>query len=95
MDYHRNAAKQAGAALISAIWLTVVVFGVVTTGTLILQSHRAQTRINFAQNSQALQIARSGLTEARRSSQSVGVRAKPLGAVAAQENTGAPAPCGR
>jgi len=65
MDYHRNAAKQAGAALISAIWLTVVVFGVVTTGTLILQSHRAQTRINFAQNSQALQIARSGLTEAR------------------------------
>ncbi|MCA8975960.1 MAG: hypothetical protein KDC98_14655 [Planctomycetes bacterium] len=65
MRGNRTTTGQEGVALISAIWLTIVVMGVVTTGTIILRSHRSQTRIAFAKNSQALQIARSGLVEAR------------------------------
>lgn len=65
MRRNPRTAGQQGLALVSAIWLTIVVMGVVSTGVIILQSHRSQTKIAFAQNGQALQIARSGLTEAR------------------------------
>jgi len=65
MRSNPKAKRQDGVALISALWLVIVVLGIVTTGVIVLQSHRAKTRIAFARNSQAMQIARSGLVEAR------------------------------
>ncbi len=55
---------QSGAAIIVAMWFTVIVAGIVLTGTLYLESHRRQTRNSFIAKAQAVQIARSGLTEA-------------------------------
>lgn len=60
----RNA-SQTGLALIAVIWLVIVIVGLVAAGTITLRSHRSQMRIDFAQNSQAVLIARSGLTEGR------------------------------
>ncbi|MFO1078816.1 MAG: hypothetical protein U1E73_13925 [Planctomycetota bacterium] len=47
-----------------ALLLTIVVVGVATAGTLLMQAHRTRTQNEFAQQGQAVQIARSGLTEA-------------------------------
>ncbi len=55
---------QSGAAIIVAMWFTVIVAGLVLTGSLYLESHRRQTRNSFIAKAQAVQIARSGLTEA-------------------------------
>ncbi|MCA8966576.1 MAG: hypothetical protein H6838_04935 [Planctomycetes bacterium] len=55
---------QSGAAIIVAMWFTVIVAGIVLTGSLYLESHRRQTRNSFIAKAQAVQIARSGLTEA-------------------------------
>lgn len=48
-----------------ALIFTVVVLGIVTTGAIILHSNKQKTRLVFARDAQAMQIARSGLTEAR------------------------------
>lgn len=58
-------AGQRGTALILALIFIVFVLGIVGAGTQILQSNRQRTAVAFARDSQALQIARSGLTEAR------------------------------
>ena len=55
---------QSGVAIIVALWFTVIVGGIVLTGTLYLESHRRLTRNSFIAKAQAVQIARSGLTEA-------------------------------
>lgn len=55
---------QSGVAIIVALWFTVIVAGIVLTGSLYLESHRRQTRNSFIAKAQSVQIARSGLTEA-------------------------------
>lgn len=60
-----SSAKERGIALIMALIFTVIVVGIVSTGLLILLSHRNATNMAFGRDSQAVQIARSGLTEAR------------------------------
>ena len=60
----RSHDPQSGAAIIVALWFTVIVAGIVLTGSLSLESHRRHTRNSFVAKAQAVQIARSGLTEA-------------------------------
>ncbi|MCR9243746.1 MAG: hypothetical protein NXI31_01855 [bacterium] len=60
-----GAAAERGTALILALIFTVVVLGIVLTGAIVLQSNRQQTKLVFARDAQAMQIARAGLTEAR------------------------------
>lgn len=55
---------ESGVALLMALFFTVVVVGLIGTGTLLLRSHAGKSRTAFALRSQALQVARSGLTEA-------------------------------
>lgn len=56
--------RERGIAMIMALLLTIVVVGVATAGTLLMHAHQTRTKNEFAQHSQAVQIARSGLTEA-------------------------------
>ena len=60
---HPSPASERGVALIIALWLTLVVCGLVVTGTLIMSTSVAVTRHSFASNNQAVSVARSGLTE--------------------------------
>lgn len=53
-----------GMALIMAILFTILVVGIVTTGTLILRGHQTKTNVSFIAKGQAVQFARSGLIEA-------------------------------
>ncbi len=57
-------AEQRGIALILALLFTMIVLGLTITGTMLLRSHMMRNRVSFASKSQALQVARSGLTEA-------------------------------
>lgn len=59
-----RAESERGVALLLALLLTIVVVGITTTGSLIIQSHRARTKNSFATNNQAVEVARSGLIEA-------------------------------
>lgn len=56
--------EESGIAIVFALFFAIVVVGIVTSGTLFMQSHQTQTDTNFAVYSQATQFARSGLTEA-------------------------------
>lgn len=53
-----------GFALIIALFFAIVVLGLTVTGTAHMRSHRDMTRTSFVSHGQALQFARSGLTEA-------------------------------
>lgn len=53
-----------GVALIMAIFFTIIVVGLATTGALILRSHQAQTKVSFIAHGQSMQFAKSGLIEA-------------------------------
>lgn len=53
-----------GLALILGVLFTIVVSGIVVTGTMLLQAHRQKTETAFQLNGQAAQFARAGLIEA-------------------------------
>lgn len=53
-----------GIALVLAIFFTMIVVGLATTGALILRSHQTRTRVTFVAHGQSLQFAKSGLIEA-------------------------------
>jgi hypothetical protein len=53
-----------GVALILAILFTIIVVGLVTTGSLVLRSHQQKTQTNFVAHGQAVQFSKSGLIEA-------------------------------
>ena len=55
---------EGGVALILALFFTVIVVGVTVSGTLIMRSNEIKTRTSFVQRGQAVEIAKSGLTEA-------------------------------
>lgn len=55
--------RESGVAIIVGLWFTVIVIGIVMAGTQYLEAHRDKTRNSFIARSQAIQIARSGLTE--------------------------------
>ncbi len=62
----RRAAESAesGSAMILALFFTILVSGVVLTGTMLQRSYRTKVDTSFRRNSQALQFARAGMTEA-------------------------------
>ncbi len=68
MDHNRTPADsrpdERGLALILALLFTIIVSGLTVTGTILLQSHIKKNRTTFATKNQALQVAKSGLTEA-------------------------------
>lgn len=53
-----------GVALILAILFTIIVVGIAVTGSLILRTHQANTKLSFVSRGQAVQFAKSGLIEA-------------------------------
>jgi hypothetical protein len=53
-----------GVALVLAILFTIIVVGLVVTGSLVLRSHQTQTKVNFVAHGQSVQFSRSGLIEA-------------------------------
>ena len=55
--------SERGVALILGILFTIVVTGMVLSGSLVMESHRAKTETSFRLHGQALQFARAGLTE--------------------------------
>ncbi len=68
MDHPRTAVvarqEERGVALILALLFTVIVSGITLTGSLLLKAHITKNRTSWASKSQAMQVARSGLTEA-------------------------------
>lgn len=61
---HLHRSGERGIALILGVLFTIVVLGITVAGALILKSHQARTKTNFVSHGQAVQFARSGLTEA-------------------------------
>lgn len=57
-------AQDQGFALIMALFFTVLVVGITVTGSLLLRAHQTQTKVSFVAHGQAVQFAKSGLTEA-------------------------------
>lgn len=57
-------AQDQGFALIMALFFTVLVLGITVTGSLLLRAHQTQTKVSFVAHGQAVQFAKSGLTEA-------------------------------
>ena len=55
--------RESGVAIVVGLWFTVVVVGIVIAGSAYLDAHSKKTRNSFIARSQAIQIARSGLTE--------------------------------
>lgn len=51
-------------ALVLGVLFSIVVMGITVAGAMIMKSHQAKTRTNFVSHGQAMQFARSGLTEA-------------------------------
>src|SRR5690606_8530426 len=64
MSHARVARGEQGSALLLALFFTILALGLVAVGSTILRSHRTKTETAFRHNSQAMQFARSGLTEA-------------------------------
>ncbi|MFK7740256.1 MAG: hypothetical protein AB8H80_08025 [Planctomycetota bacterium] len=65
MELHPNdRSGERGTALIFALMFTMIVVGIVLTGTLTIRSQITQNRTSFIANYQAVMAARSGLTEA-------------------------------
>ena len=56
--------REQGLALVLSLLFMIVAIGVVTSGSILIRSHRAKTATNFARFAQAAQLAESGLTEA-------------------------------
>lgn len=56
--------SERGVALILALVFTVIVVGITVTGSLILKSHQATTKVNFVSHGQSVQFSKSGLIEA-------------------------------
>ncbi len=63
-DHHHLHSAEEGVALILSLFFTIIVAGVVVTGSIILKSNRDLTETSFRVNGQANQFARSGITEA-------------------------------
>jgi hypothetical protein len=63
-SHHPARDGERGLALLLAILFTIIVVGITVTGTLILRSHQAKTKINFVTHGQSMQFAKSGLIEA-------------------------------
>lgn len=63
-SHHPARDGERGMALLLAILFTIIVVGITVTGTLILRSHQAKTKINFVTHGQSMQFAKSGLIEA-------------------------------
>ena len=57
-------AEERGAALVLALMFTMIAAGIVYSGTILQRSNRTKVRTAFRMNSQALQFARAGMTEA-------------------------------
>lgn len=57
------ARRETGVALLMAMFFTIVVTGVVVSGSLVLKSHRQNTETSFRLHGQASQFARAGLIE--------------------------------
>ncbi|MEM7201240.1 MAG: hypothetical protein AAF628_13290 [Planctomycetota bacterium] len=63
-DQRRGAdSSERGVALVLAILFTVIIGGLVTSGTLALRAHRAKTETNYRVHGQVAQFARAGLIE--------------------------------
>ena len=60
----RDRSGERGVALILAILFTIIVVGITVTGSLILKSHQATTKVNFISHGQSVQFSKSGLIEA-------------------------------
>lgn len=58
------AAEEGGFALIFALLVFITAMGFVMSGSMLRMAHRKEAKIDFARNAQAVQLARSGLTEA-------------------------------
>jgi hypothetical protein len=56
--------SERGVALILAVLFTILVVGITVTGSLILRSHQAKTKVSFVTHGQSVQFAKSGLIEA-------------------------------
>ena len=59
----RGAESESGVALILGILFTIVVTGMVLSGSLVMEAHRSKTETSFRLHGQALQFARAGLIE--------------------------------
>jgi hypothetical protein len=57
-------AGERGTAIVLALFFSVLVIGLTTTGALTLRAHMQSARTSFVSRTQAVQIARSGLTDA-------------------------------
>jgi hypothetical protein len=57
-------ARERGTALILGVFFTIIVTGIVVTGTMVLRTNRQKTETNFRLHGQAAQFARAGLIEA-------------------------------
>ncbi len=53
-----------GVALVMAILFSILVVGITVTGSLLLRAHQQKTKVSFVAHGQAVQFAKSGLTEA-------------------------------
>ena len=63
-DHDRRASTERGGALIFALFLMIVMGGLVVTGSLMLTSSRNRTETSFLISGQSAALARSGLIEA-------------------------------
>ena len=68
MDHSAGTTRSAsrrdeGVALILSLFFTIIVAGVVVTGSIILKSNRQATETSFRVNGQANQFARSGIVK--------------------------------
>ncbi len=72
MDHHLEAGRsprrshcpESGVALILGVLFTIIVFGLVVSGTLLMKAHRTKTETSFRVYGQATQFSRAGLIEA-------------------------------
>ncbi len=55
--------NEQGTALIMAMWFTILVAGVVSSGTTLYIANKKKADVRFQQSAQAIQFARSGITE--------------------------------
>ncbi len=63
-DRRARQGREAGVALIFALFFAIIALGITIAGTLFVRAHRETTSIRFATNGQAVEFARSGLIEA-------------------------------
>lgn len=61
---HVGRESERGVALVMGILFTIIISGLVVSGTLVMRAHRANTETSFRLHGQAAQFARAGLIEA-------------------------------